>query len=79
MNRNDVEKFLKLAKDQSFAIWLRNSNDDDSYNIEVSVDEVEVLEECLIIGEESVHKDGTIDRYWDIINLSDIVRMNSNY
>lgn len=79
MNRKDVEKFLELTKDQPFGIWMRNSNNEEyGFDIEVA-NEVELMEECLIIGEESKHADGKIERYWDIINLADIVRMNSNY
>ena len=79
MNKKDVEKFLELTKEQPFGIWMRNSNNEEyTFNIEVA-DEVELLEECLIIGEETKYEDGTIDRYWDIINIADITRMNSNY
>lgn len=79
MNRNDVKKFLEVVKDDAFGIWMRNGNNEEyTFNIEVS-DEIELLEECLIIAEESKHEDGSIDRYWTIVNIDDIVMMSSNY
>ncbi len=79
MNRKDVEKFLELVKDQAFGIWLRHNNDEnDSWQFEVS-EEVELLDESLIIAEQTINEDKTIDKYWCIINLADIVQMNSNY